>query len=230
MNFIDKSENRSLLYEKNNSGVFASNEEKCSYCLAFQCAPVLAGIKASNLLIIKENLCNRAKKEISEAGTNYNLLCSFEGKFIYLIYKKKELMNILTKAKVISYLNAAGYQLDAVHKIEFHYILKKLGQRLKESIRNKKDFPHEIGIFMGYPIEDVLAFVKNEGHNYELSGYWKVYHKKELALRLFKQYDLARTTALKHIKRGGSLSQLRPLYTKAYRESLNKSNYCMAGV
>lgn len=231
MNFSKEADGNNLFYEKNSNTFFASAEDKCSYCLAFQCAPVLAGIKASNLLIIKEQLCSRAEKEISEAKTNHSLLYSSKMKYIYLIYREKELMSILGKPTVIAYLNKIGYKLGYGKKAELGSVLKRLGQRMNDAISGEKDFPHEIGIFMGYPIEDVLSFVENEGHNYALSGYWKVYHKKEVAQRLFRQYDLARSTAIKHIKSGGSLSQVKPLYSRAYKESLTgmKTDYCVLG-
>ena len=40
--------------------------------------------------------------------------------------------------------------------------LKMLVARL-----NEKRFPHEIGAFLGYPIEDVEGFIKNEGNTIE---------------------------------------------------------------
>ena len=200
-----------------------SIEEKCSYCLAFQCAPVLAGIKPSNLLIISDKICEKAKKEILQAGANYKLIFSSRNRFIYFIYKDKNLMKILNRAKVKAYLKSQGYEECFNPTLNIKGVLLKLTQRLVESINKKEDFPHEIGIFMGYPIEDVISFVKYGGHNYELSGYWKVYHRKEVALRVFKQYDLARYTAVNHIRNGGSLSQIKPLYVRAYKESLRES-------
>lgn len=199
-----------------------SIEEKCSYCLAFQCAPVLAGIKPSNLLIISDKICEKAKKEISQAGANYRLIFSSKERFIYFIYKHKNLMRILSRPKVKAYLKSQGYEECFEPVLKMESVLLKLTQRLVESINKKEDFPHEIGIFMGYPIEDVISFVKYGGHNYELSGYWKVYHRKEVALRLFKQYDLARHTAVNHIINGGSLSQIKPLYLRAYKASLRE--------
>lgn len=220
MEFTNESQNVFFLQGRAEQGNEASKEEKCSYCLAFQCAPVLAGIKVSNLLIIKEPLCNRAKKEISEAGTNYCLLYSSKKRYIYLIYRQKELLKLLKKADIIPYLNQSGYDISETKEIGISGVLNQLKFRFKESFEKKRDFPHEIGVFMGYPIEDVLSFVENEGHNYKLSGYWKVYHKQEVALRVFKQYDLARFTAVRHIRGGGALSQLKTMFIEAYRESL----------
>lgn len=38
---------------------------------------------------------------------------------------------------------------------------------------NTKNFPHEIGIFLGYPLDDVIGFIEHKP--YYLVGDWKVY-------------------------------------------------------
>lgn len=60
--------------------------------------------------------------------------------------------------------------------------------KIKERIRQLEDFPHEIGLFLSYPIEDVLGFIENRGKNYILNGYWKVYGNEEEARKSFFKY------------------------------------------
>ena len=38
-----------------------------------------------------------------------------------------------------------------------------------------KQFPHEMGLLLGYPIEDVRGFIEHNGCGCLYSGYWKVY-------------------------------------------------------
>lgn len=72
-----------------------------------------------------------------------------------LIYNYSWIREIISDGLVQSHLRGKGYQnpLDAA------LTLKELFTRLK----NPKDFPHEIGFFLGYPFEDVIAFEKNRG-------------------------------------------------------------------
>jgi len=56
--------------------------------------------------------------------------------------------------------------------------------------------PHEIGIFLGYPLDDVTAFILHEGRNYLINGYWKVYTNAFCALNTFLEYDNARKQML----------------------------------
>jgi hypothetical protein len=52
--------------------------------------------------------------------------------------------------------------------------------------------PHAVGLFLGYPLDDVLGFIKHRGYNYKLCGIWKVYGDVEQAKNRFRQYDLCR--------------------------------------
>ena len=62
--------------------------------------------------------------------------------------------------------------------------LDHLDKRMEET-----DFPHEIGIFLGYPLSDVLGFINNE--TCCCMGAWKVYSPKkaEYFKSLFKLFD-----------------------------------------
>ena len=55
-----------------------------------------------------------------------------------------------------------------------------------------EEFPHEIGLFLGYPPEDVEGFCRYQGQNYKLCGRWKVYGDREAACRRFQRYDHCR--------------------------------------
>ena len=75
---------------------------------------------------------------------------------------------------------------------------------LKEKMYNYNhlwsDFPHEIGIFLGYPLWDVEGFIANKGQNYKLCGYWKVYEDVSGAIDRFREYDTLREDAVRVFK------------------------------
>ena len=54
--------------------------------------------------------------------------------------------------------------------------------RLRARLAQGGAFPHEIGLFLDYPADDVLAFVEKGGAGCKLCGYWKVYGDEEKAL------------------------------------------------
>ena len=65
---------------------------------------------------------------------------------------------------------------------------------LTRRLRTGEEFPHEIGLFLSYPPEDVKGFIENRAANYKLSGLWKVYPATEESEELFAKYKNARTS------------------------------------
>ena len=51
------------------------------------------------------------------------------------------------------------------------------------------EFPHEVGLFLGYPPEDVEGFIENKARSCKLTGYWKVYSDEEKAKKIFAKYS-----------------------------------------
>ena len=59
---------------------------------------------------------------------------------------------------------------------------------LMKKLRENEDFPHEIGLFLGYPPEDVCGFIRNKGSGCKCVGCWKVYGDADKAQRTFDKY------------------------------------------
>lgn len=60
--------------------------------------------------------------------------------------------------------------------------------QLAQRLRQRLDFPHEIGLFLGYPPEDVCGFMENKACNCKCVGCWKVYGDEAAAQKKFDQY------------------------------------------
>ncbi|ELV06470.1 hypothetical protein H263_03923 [Brachyspira hampsonii 30599] len=73
---------------------------------------------------------------------------------------------------------------------------------LKRRMQYSKTFPHEIGIFLGYPLIDINGFINNYGKNSLYTGYWKVYHNKKEAIEIFDNYNRCRTFYINTFLRG----------------------------
>ncbi|MDR2181994.1 MAG: DUF3793 family protein [Treponema sp.] len=61
-------------------------------------------------------------------------------------------------------------------------------RRLKQRFKRGGEFPHEVGLFLGYPPEDVAGFIRNKGRNCKCCGVWKVYGDEERAQSLFREF------------------------------------------
>lgn len=61
-------------------------------------------------------------------------------------------------------------------------------RQLAARICLEQDFPHEIGVFLGYPLEDVTGFIRHKGRNYTFCGCWKCYGDPGQARLRFERY------------------------------------------
>ena len=85
--------------------------------------------------------------------------------------------------------------------------MKELKKRMKQFI-SKGKFPHEIGVFLGYPASDVEQFIEQDGQNYKMNGYWKVYDHVMDSARIFSAYDQARMLAVNELLLGYDLKMI----------------------
>ena len=67
-------------------------------------------------------------------------------------------------------------------------------EHLRERFRESRGFPHEIGIFLGYPLCDVKGFIEHVGRDCKLCGIWKVYGDEKEAAACFARYERCRET------------------------------------
>ena len=48
-------------------------------------------------------------------------------------------------------------------------------EQLSDRLCLEEAFPHEIGVFLGYPLGDVVGFIRNHGRNFTCCGCWKAH-------------------------------------------------------
>lgn len=157
-------------------------------------SPVTEKIKPGVLFNIRDTAGVEYWKQEQNSllrSLNLSAECLYEGSdFITVyLYDVNILGNTLQKPENLAFLKAKGYTAGPAER-ELH--------RLKE-FYSVTDYPHEIGLFLGYPLADVRGFIKNGGRNYKLNRYWKVYGDTELALELFSRIDRARANAAAYL-------------------------------
>ena len=172
-----------------------SRREVC--LLALQCAPVISGIKISNLLTIPAKSLRELSAVLKKTELSFRILYPGRERLVILIYRETELKEYLEREEVMAFIYKCGYETSDISKI-FPVFVK----RYMRYMELKQDFPHELGLFLGYPIEDVEGFIKENGKNYLYSGYWKVYKDAELKIRLFKNYERVQTEIVRLLYEG----------------------------
>ena len=172
--------------------------------LAFHSAPTLLGVKCANLISFDRNentiteYLYESQAKLSENGLTAIQLCRCRKRSLVYIYNEKMLTAWLSMPKVQQFLSEYGYTCD----MSIGQKLRRLSGRISCG-----SFPHEIGAFLGYPIEDIRGFISNCGKNCLLCGYWKVYKNAEKAQQTFKNYDRCRETLFDRLNHGMSLYQ-----------------------
>ena len=125
--------------------------------LATYCSPTLAGIKPASLVSCDRNLypdLPQRLKEYRDAFSareiHFEIVCACSARFLLLVYSKPQLERRMADPQVQHVLRHFAYPVGQP--------LDVLLRNLKRRIAMSKDFPHEIGLFLGYPIEDVVAY------------------------------------------------------------------------
>lgn len=171
--------------------------EQVEMLLALHCAPLLHGLKVSNLVKLTRNQSVALCHNIKPSGLSIWFLDCEKDENQVLLYRKTEMEYMLHQIRVQEVLHQFGY-------VEFHVIpvLVHLSEEMRRYKAGKREFPHELGILLGYPIEDVLGFMENQGENYAYCGYWKVYGNIQQAKERFAAYNKARDMAVFQVING----------------------------
>ena len=69
-------------------------------------------------------------------------------------------------------------------------------------------FPHEIGLFLGYPPKDVKGFIEEGPRCAKCTGCWQVYGDEEKALKTFERYRKCTEVYCAQVSCGKSLERL----------------------
>lgn len=155
--------------------------------LAVQCAPLITGLKISHLLMMENTRLYSLWKLLKDSEIRNYVLCAGEKRSAVLLYRERELEDYLGREDVAAFLRQYGYEGEELSGIFRHF--RGRYQRYRTA---GEDFPHEIGILLGYPLEDVNGFIRNRGQNCLYAGYWKVYGHAEAKRELFRMYERAR--------------------------------------
>ena len=190
-----------MLQERKLRTVNMADEYLINYC-----APTLAGIKTGSLFTIFPEPEEDIYEEIRRLNRIFRkkglraLLCKNCGRYALLyIYRPEMLKKDLRDPGAVSILSNKGYNCSNPD-ICIVQLIKHLA--------NDKTFPHEIGLFLGYPAADVSGFIKDPNAGVKYCGCWKVYSDEKSARQTFKKYRRCTEILRKLHQKGKTLEQL----------------------
>lgn len=146
------------------------------------CAPTMARLKTGNMFSCpfgsREEMISELRKLnriLRRKGLRILPLRWSDGRALVYLYRPGMLEKDLQNEQALQLLSECGYT-----DVNPGCCIARLISRL----RNDSGFPHEIGLFLGYPPADVDGFMHRKG-GCKLSGIWKVYDDVDSAARQF---------------------------------------------
>ena len=172
------------------------------------CAATLAGHKCGSLFSYhpgaQENVADTIASLnalLNQKGVRARLIgCCPRGGVLVYVYRPAALRETLSSTEASAFLTDCGYPSGGTDAA-----LDTLTVRLQDG---RDAFPHEIGVFLGYPVQDVIAFIRHNGFGGCLCGCWKAYGNPSQAQRTFALYQKCRDVYLRCYRRGFDVTRL----------------------
>ena len=175
--------------------------------MGFHAAPLLVGLRPASLLSFRKDSFEDFEALLASYETCFSCkgievfrVVEGEAYVLLLFYRADGLRRHFAQAEEQALLQQYGYPCAE----GFSACLEHLRLRMQV----QKSFPHEIGLFLGYPPEDVRGFIENETRNYKFTGYWKVYGDEERSRALFDKFERCTRCYLASWARGTGVERL----------------------
>lgn len=180
--------------------------------LVHHCAPTFANLKPASLFVCRDEslphlgtaACENVSAEehernlrfalretrelLGQHGVRIELLARRASGALLYVYRPDAVKARLADREVAKFLRGYGYDTASLSRcIEFLH-QRICGTDLASTLSGTCAFPHEIGLFLGYPLADVEGFIENGGENYLCMGCWKVYSRERDAQASFCRF------------------------------------------
>ncbi len=165
------------------------NRESFYQFFVRHCAPTMASLKCANMMSCpddenyREDL-QKIREELEEKGIRIRIINLLKNRMLILVYRPSMLAKRFADGAIYEFLTEHGYT-----DFNAEAALDRLQMRMAADPTN---FPHEIGVFLGYPLADIKGFIENNGKNGICCGEWKVYHEPEAAVKIFAKLKKCR--------------------------------------
>jgi hypothetical protein len=172
------------------SARFPDDRDCLASFLVLEVAEVLQGAKPANLVAIanKRRPCGRNLyllwKEhgaalLAKSGLQVRELADRGSSLLLLLYRPEALAGLLALKSVSVILKKSGYETPG----DPEKVLAELKKRVAG-----EGFPHEIGVFLGYPLKDVVGFMGLARLSFTCQGPWKIFGDPSQSLSLARSH------------------------------------------
>jgi hypothetical protein len=169
---------------------FPDERECLASFLALETAEILEGVKPANLINIANHRrsCGRnlytlwqrfGTALLLRSGLRVRQMAQRDNAVLLFIYHEQALAALLARKNVATFLGRAGYAATT----DLDSTLAQLQGRI-----GSDGFPHEIGVFLGYPLKDVAGFMGLAPLPITGQGLWKIFGPPEKSLQLAETF------------------------------------------
>ena len=161
------------------------------------CAPTLAGLKPASMFsmhFLENDACDTCENEccsmmrrnqfmralhevgncLETCGVHVLALAIRPTNALLFVWRPALVEQAIARSRTATYLEAAGYNVN-----DAGACVAELARRVcaadAADAPMRAVFPHEIGFFLGYPHDDVVAFIEHRGFGGQSVGCWKSY-------------------------------------------------------
>ena len=154
--------------------------------LVRQAAPTLAGVKTGSMFTCECDdraalltQLRELNRRLTPKGLCLLPLRFQNGRVLLYLYRPAQLKRDLADTHASEILTQAGYPAGGSSR--------QIAQLIRR-FQTQKAVPHEVGLFLSYPPEDVRGFIENGARDCKCAGLWKVYGDPQKAEKLFAKF------------------------------------------
>ena len=174
--------------------------------LLVKTAAVRQGVKPAELLRVRHcyasvnaeglRVCLYRSDIYGILGLDYVELKVEAESSLVLFYNPSTLATTLSERRNARWLARMGYPSTVTADVHLSAMLSHLVRRAAEC-----SLPHEVGIFIGYPLKDVAGFIARIPSTPVHNGVWRVYGDAHESLARMKAYAQVETEAREALHR-----------------------------
>jgi hypothetical protein len=165
------------------------NLDRYHYILSKSAAPTLKYLKPASLVCLPKSL-RIDDIRLKAEGLELTLLYKCSQNEAVLIFNRQMLQKIIDDGEVKAFLAEYSYPVEQSLDLNIEHLKRRL-----QGFFEGNGFAHEVGLFLGYPLEDVRDFIKNDKRHY-FCGYWKVFNNPTRAQKIMDLYDIAKSNVI----------------------------------
>ena len=164
-------------------------------CLVRQSGLVIAGVKPAAVFGFRPRASRCQDDMVSRAIDAYARRFAAEGVMMHLLGERGGAqMLVVWRPRLVAKLLESASNRDfltrrALPATGADALMRALAERMIACYARHAEFPHEVGLVLGFPLEDVEGFIADGGRGSIARGRWRVYGDPRVARKRFERLE-----------------------------------------